>query len=39
MTELLKYVIILAVLVIIALVVIKASKPDFKYEANKFVNT
>ena len=37
MTELLKYVIILAVLVIIALVVIKASKPDFKYEANKLV--
>ena len=37
MTELLKYVIILAVLVIIALVVIKASKPDSKYEANKLV--
>ena len=32
-----KYVIIIAVLIIIALVVIKASKPDFKYEANKLV--
>ena len=32
-----KYVIILAILIIIALVVIKASKPDFKYEANKLV--
>ncbi len=33
----LKYIIILVVLIIIALVVIKASKPDFKYEANKLV--
>ena len=33
----LKYVIIIAVLIIIALVVIKASKPNFKYEANKLV--
>lgn len=32
-----KYIIIVAVLVLIALVVIKASKPDFKYEANKLV--
>lgn len=32
-----KYIIILVVLIIIALVVIKASKPDFKYEANKLV--
>ncbi len=32
-----KYIIIFAVLIIIALVVIKASKPDFKYEANKLV--
>ena len=32
-----KYVIIIAILIIIALVVIKASKPDFKYEANKLV--
>lgn len=31
------YIIILVVLIIIALVVIKASKPDFKYEANKLV--
>lgn len=33
----LKYFIIVVVLVIIALVVIKANKPDFKYEANKLV--
>lgn len=33
----LKYIIIIAVLIIIALVVIKASKPGFKYEANKLV--
>ncbi len=33
----LKYIIIIAVLIIIALVVLKASKPDFKYEANKLV--
>lgn len=32
-----KYIIIFVVLIIIALVVIKASKPDFKYEANKLV--
>ena len=32
-----KYIIIFAVLIIIAAVVIKASKPDFKYEANKLV--
>ena len=32
-----KYIIILVVLIIIALVIIKASKPDFKYEANKLV--
>lgn len=32
-----KYIIIIAILIIIALVVIKASKPDFKYEANKLV--
>lgn len=32
-----KYIIILIVLIIIALVVIKAGKPDFKYEANKLV--
>ena len=32
-----KYIIIITVLIIIALVVIKASKPDFKYEANKLV--
>ena len=33
----LKYIIIIAVLIIIALVVIKANKPNFKYEANKLV--
>lgn len=33
----LKYVIIIAVLILIALVIIKANKPDFKYEANKLV--
>ena len=33
----LKYIIIVAILIIIALVVIKANKPDFKYEANKLV--
>lgn len=33
----LKYVIIILVLIIIALVVLKANKPDFKYEANKLV--
>ena len=33
----LKYVIIIVVLILIALVIIKASKPDFKYEANKLV--
>lgn len=33
----LKYVIIISVLIIVALVIIKASKPDFKYEANKLV--
>lgn len=32
-----KYIIIIAIVIIIALVVIKASKPDFKYEANKLV--
>ena len=33
----LKYIIIVVVLILIALVVIKASKPGFKYEANKLV--
>lgn len=33
----LKYIIIICVLVVIALVVIKANKPGFKYEANKLV--
>ena len=33
----LKYIIIIVVLALIALVVIKASKPAFKYEANKLV--
>lgn len=33
----LEYVIVIAILILIALVVIKASKPDFKYEANKLV--
>lgn len=33
----LKYIIVIAVLIIIAMVVIKANKPDFKYEANKLV--
>lgn len=37
MTDILKYVIILVVLALIAAVIIKASKPDFKYEANKLV--
>ena len=32
-----KYFIILVVLIILAAVIIKASKPDFKYEANKLV--
>ncbi len=32
-----KYVIIIAILIIIALVVLKINKPDFKYEANKLV--
>lgn len=32
-----RYIIILAILILIALVVIKANKPDFKYEANKLV--
>ena len=32
-----KYIIIGIVLILIALVVIKANKPDFKYEANKWV--
>ena len=32
-----KYIIIGIVLILIALVVIKANKPDFKYEANKLV--
>lgn len=32
-----KYGIIILVLIVIALVVIKANKPDFKYEANKLV--
>ncbi len=32
-----KYIIIVVVLILIALVVIKASKPGFKYEANKLV--
>ena len=32
-----KYIIIFAILIVITLVVIKASKPDFKYEANKLV--
>lgn len=32
-----KYIIIIAILIIIALVVLKISKPDFKYEANKLV--
>ena len=31
----LNYFIIVIVLVLIALVIIKANKPDFKYEANK----
>ena len=35
MTELLRYLVIVAVLIIIAAVVIKANKPNFKYEANK----
>ena len=35
--EILKYVIIVIVLIIVACVVIKASKPGFKYEANKLV--
>ena len=33
----LKYIIIVAVLILIALIVIKASNPNFKYEANKLV--
>ena len=33
----LKYIIIIVALLIIMFVVIKASKPDFKYEANKLV--
>ena len=33
----LKYIIIIAVMIIIALVVLKSIKPDFKYEANKLV--
>ena len=33
----LKYIIIFAVLILILLVVLKANKPDFKYEANKLV--
>lgn len=32
-----KYIIIVVVLILIALVAIKASKPGFKYEANKLV--
>ena len=32
-----KYIIIVVVLILIALVVIKASKPGFKYESNKLV--
>ena len=32
-----KYIIIVVVLILIALVVIKASNPGFKYEANKLV--
>ena len=32
-----KYIIIVVVLILISLVVIKASKPGFKYEANKLV--
>lgn len=32
-----KYIIIVVVLILIALVVIKASNPEFKYEANKLV--
>lgn len=32
-----KYIIIIAFLIIIALVAIKASNPNFKYEANKLV--
>ena len=37
MIEILRYLIIVVVLVIIAAVVIKANKPNFKYEANKLV--
>ena len=33
----LNYIIIIFVLIVFAAVVIKASKPDFKYEANKLV--
>ena len=32
-----KYIIIVVVLVVIALVILKANKQDFKYEANKLV--
>ena len=32
-----KYIVIAVVLLLIALVVLKANKPDFKYEANKLV--
>ncbi len=35
--NIIKYVIIIFAVILIALVVIKASKPDFKYEANKLV--
>lgn len=37
MDNIIKYIIIVAVLIVIACVIIKASKPDFKYEANKLV--
>ena len=32
-----KYIVIVLVLILVALVIIKANKPDFKYEANKLV--
>ena len=37
MNDMIKYTIIIVILILIALVVIKASKPGFKYEANKLV--
>lgn len=35
--DLITYAIVFAVLILIAAVIIKATKPDFKYEANKLV--